>query len=230
MSLRRKHIRLSVIVPAYNEEKTIKNILEQLSKQRAVTEIVVVDDASKDKTASIALRMKNRKIKVVRHVKNKGKGGAIRTGLRKAKGEYVLIQDADLEYDPHEIPTLVEPVLSGRAHVVFGSRFFGAHTNMFYWHYLGNKFLNFIVNLLYDTILSDLETCYKLMPRKLMLDLDLQSNDFRIEPEITCKLLRRKVQILEVPISYIGRTYEEGKKITWVDGIKAMGTIISLRF
>jgi hypothetical protein len=150
--------------------------------------------------------------------------------LKKATGEYVLIQDADLEYDPQEIPKLLDPIKHGRAKVVFGSRFFGAHTNMFYWHYLGNKFLNFVVNIMYDTILSDMETCYKLVPRTLMLKLNLKENDFRIEPEISCKLLMQNVKILEVPISYVGRGYEEGKKITWVDGIKALGTIFYIRF
>lgn len=230
MSPRRKKITLSVIVPAYNEEKTIKKILDQLRKQPAVTEVVVVDDASTDKTAKIITKNRYRKLKLIQHPKNKGKGGALRTGLKHAMGEYVLIQDADLEYDPNEIPKLLEPIYNRRATVVFGSRFFGAHTSMFYWHYLGNKFLNFVVNVLYDTLLSDLETCYKLIPRKRMLELNLKSNDFRIEPEIVCKLLRKKVRIVEVPISYIGRNYEEGKKITWVDGIKALGTIFSLRF
>jgi hypothetical protein len=142
----------------------------------------------------------------------------------------VLIQDADSEYDPRDIPLLLEPVKRNRADVVYGSRFFGVHTNMFYWHYLGNKFLNWVVNILYNSILSDMETGYKLIPTTLFRELDLRSNDFRIEPEITCKLLKRGVKIIEVPISYVGRTYEEGKKITWRDGFAAISTIISLRF
>ncbi len=226
----KKRTRLSVIVPAYNEEKTIKKILRALVKQKEVTQIIVVDDASTDKTSKVASQVKSRKITFIRHARNKGKGAAIHTGLKKATGEYVLIQDADLEYDPQEIPKLLDPIKHGRAKVVFGSRFFGAHTNMFYWHYLGNKFLNFVVNIMYDTILSDMETCYKLVPRTLMLKLNLKENDFRIEPEISCKLLMQNVKILEVPISYVGRGYEEGKKITWVDGIKALGTIFYIRF
>lgn len=226
----RSKVRLSVIVPVYNEEKTVQKILKQLLSQKVVDEVVVVDDASTDKTSSILAKIFHKKLTVLQHAQNSGKGKAIRTALSKVKGNYVLIQDADLEYDPNEIPKLLEPIRSGRATVIFGSRFLGPHTNMFYWHFLGNKFLNFMMNLLYDTILSDMETCYKLIPTKLFRDLDLQSNDFRIEPEISCKLLRRKIKILEVPISYIGRSYDEGKKITWVDGMKAIGTIVSLRF
>ncbi|HZZ98714.1 MAG TPA: glycosyltransferase family 2 protein [Candidatus Saccharimonadia bacterium] len=223
-------VRLSVIVPAYNEQKTIKKILSQLFKQPVVSQVVMVDDASTDKTAKIAAGIRNRKFTFVRHRRNGGKGKAIQTGLKHAKGNYILIQDADLEYDPNEIGKLIEPVKSGRAKVVFGSRFNGAHTNMFYWHFLGNKFLNFTLNVLYDTILSDLETCYKLVPKTLLEEMRLEENDFRIEPEIACKLLLRRVAILEVPISYIGRTYLEGKKITWKDGLKAFVTIVKLRF
>lgn len=224
-----KNIRLSVIVPAYNEEKTIKQILTSLLKQKKVYEVIVVDDKSKDKTGKIAKNISSKKLRVISHAKNQGKGKAIQTGLSAVTGNYVLIQDADLEYDPREIPLLLEPIENGRADVVFGSRFFGAHTNMFYWHYVGNKVLNFLVNVLYDTTLSDMETCYKVIPTNIMRSLSLREHDFRIEPEITCKLLRQGVRILEVPITYVGRTYEEGKKITWKDGLKAAKTIILLR-
>lgn len=222
-------VRLTVLVPAFNEEKTIKEVLQKLLKQKEVSEVIVIDDASQDATARIAKSIKNSKVQVIRHAKNQGKGKAIQTGLSQASGNYVLIQDADLEYDPAEISTMLDPVKSGRASVIYGSRFFGAHTNMFYWHFVGNKLLNFVVNVLYDTTLSDMETCYKLMPTSVMRSLDLKENDFRIEPEITCKLLRAGHKIFEVPITYVGRSYEEGKKITWVDWFYAMETIMKNR-
>ena len=222
-------IRLSVLVPAYNEEHTIVRLLRALLKEKDVFEVIVVDDASTDKTFALASSVKNKRIRVIRHTTNQGKGMAIQTALRNVTGNYVLIQDADLEYDPKEIPILLAPIRSGRAKIVYGSRFFGAHTNMFYWHYVGNKLLNFFVNILYDTILSDLETCYKVIPAQLMRDLQLHENDFRIEPEITCKLLRRGERIFEVPITYVGRTYAEGKKITWVDWFLAVQTILKHR-
>lgn len=224
------YIKLSVIVPAYNEEKTIISILERLVPIKEVREILVVDDASADKTAAKVKSFAHKKIKLLTHSKNKGKGKAIQTGLKEVTGDYVLIQDADLEYDPREIPLLISPILSGRAEVVYGSRFFGAHTNMFYWHFLGNKILNFVINILFNSILSDMETCYKILPTKVMRELNLSENDFRIEPEITCKLLHKKVKIFEVPITYVGRTYDEGKKITWIDGVKALVTILRIRF
>jgi glycosyltransferase involved in cell wall biosynthesis len=222
-------IKLSVLVPAFNEERTISHILNTLLVQKNVFEIIVVDDASTDKTFRVATSVKSKKIRVFRHTHNQGKGKAVQTALEHARGNYVLIQDADLEYDPREIPNLLAPIHSGRAHIVFGSRFFGAHNNMFYWHYLGNVFLNFAVNVLYDSILSDMETCYKVLPTRLLQALNLQENDFRIEPEITCKLLRKGERIFEVPITYVGRSYAEGKKITWVDGVLALVTILRCR-
>lgn len=222
-------IQLSVLVPAYNEEKTIKDVLQKLVKQKEVFEVVVIDDASKDNTSKLAKSVKDSRIRVIRHTKNQGKGKAIQTGLHEAKGNYILIQDADLEYDPAEISILLDPVRSGRATVIYGSRFFGAHTNMFYWHFIGNKLLNFFINILYDTTLSDMETCYKLLPTDVMRSLHLQENDFRIEPEITCKLIRAGHKIFEVPITYVSRTYEEGKKITWVDWFYAVETILKNR-
>lgn len=222
-------IRLSVLVPAYNEEHTIVRVLQALLKEKDVFEVIVVDDASTDKTFKRALSVKDKRIRVIRHTTNQGKGKAIQTALRSATGNYILIQDADLEYDPKEIPTLLAPIQAERAKIVYGSRFFGAHTNMFYWHYVGNKLLNFFVNILYDTMLSDIETCYKVIPTQLMRDLQLSENDFRIEPEITCKLLRHGERIFEVPITYVGRSYAEGKKITWVDWFLAVQTILKHR-
>lgn len=222
-------VRLTVLVPAYNEEKTIKEVLFKLLKQKEVSEVIVIDDASQDTTAKVAKSVKHSKIQVIRHAKNQGKGKAIQTGLSHATGNYVLIQDADLEYDPAEISTMLDPVKNGRASVIYGSRFFGAHTNMFYWHFIGNKLLNFFVNILYDTTLSDMETCYKLIPTDVMRLLNLKENDFRIEPEITCKLIRAGQKIFEVPITYVSRTYEEGKKITWIDWFYAVETILKNR-
>ena len=224
-----KPVKLSVIVPAYNEERTIKQVLHVLLTQKEVKQVVIVDDCSTDGTSALVNNVKDKRIILIRHKKNMGKGAAIRTGLDHVTGTHVLIQDADMEYDPREIPTLLDPIKAGRADVVFGSRFYGAHTNMFYWHLVGNKLLNFVVNILYDTTLSDMETCYKVVPTALMRELNLTERDFRIEPEITCKLLKRGAKILEVPITYVGRTYAEGKKITWKDGIKAVRTIVRLR-
>jgi glycosyltransferase involved in cell wall biosynthesis len=223
-------MKLSVLVPAFNEEKTIGLVLKNLLAQKEVYEVIVVNDASIDETENIVKKIKDKRLRLISHPTNRGKGAAIKTGLKAVTGDYVLIQDADNEYDPRDIPVMLEPIKRGRVEVVYGSRFFGVHSNMFYWHYLGNKFLNWIVNVLYDSILSDMETCYKLIPTKLFRELDIQSNDFRLEPEITCKLLKRGVRIVEVPISYVGRTYAEGKKITWKDGFHAMGVIFLIRF
>ena len=230
MSRRQQTLSLSVLVPAFNESATIQTVLRALLKQKDVAEIIVVDDCSRDDTSqkARALARKDSRIRILRHKENQGKGRAVRTALYHATGTHVLIQDADLEYNPEEIPLLLDLVKKERAQVVFGSRFFGAHTNMFYWHYLGNKMLNFVINVLYNTTLSDMETCYKVLPTKLMRQLHLRENDFRIEPEITCKLLRRRVRIVEVPITYVGRTYEEGKKITWFDGVLALHTIFRI--
>lgn len=219
---------LSVIVPVYNEEKTIDEVLKKLLSQREVGEIVVVDDGSIDTSLKKVRKHKDKRIRVFSK-ENGGKGSAIRYGLTKVMGEYVLIQDADLEYDPEDIPALLEPIRKGRAEVIYGSRFLGPHLNLLYWHRVGNSFLNFLVNILYNTTLSDMETCYKLLPTRLMKDLDIRSNNFDIEPEITCKVLKRGIAIYEVPISYVGRTHAEGKKITWKDGFSAVGTILRLR-
>lgn len=223
-------MKISVIVPAYNEAKTITLILEKLTAIKDVGQIVVVDDASNDQTAALVRAYADKRITLVKQTTNQGKGAAVRAGLASATEEYVLIQDADLEYDPVDIPALLEPIKAGRIQIVYGSRFIGARSNMYYWHFLGNTLLNWIVNVLYNSILSDMETGYKLLPTELMRELDLKSNDFRIEPEITCKLLKRHQKIVEVPITYVGRTYAEGKKITWVDGLKALNTILSIRF
>lgn len=222
-------IKLSIIVSVYNEEKTVGSILKKVQSIRKVKEIIVVDDGSTDKTVKVIRKLKLRKVKLFSK-SNGGKGSAIRYGLKHATGNYVLIQDADLEYDPADIPLLLDPVLRGRADIIYGSRFLGPHLNLLFWHRLGNSFLNFLVNILYNTTLSDMETCYKLIPTHLLRSLDIQSNAFDMEPEITCKLLRRGHAIYEVPISYVGRTHAEGKKITWRDGIDAVKVILVERW
>lgn len=223
-------MKLSILMPLYNEEKTIAIVLDKLLKQKEVKEIVVVDDGSTDDSAKIVKKFvkKHKSIKFFQKI-NGGKGSAIRLALKKASGDYVLIQDADLEYDPEEIPLLLEPILKGRSEVVYGSRFLGAHSNLLFWHRLGNDFLNFLINLLFNTTLSDMETCYKLLPRELMQSLDLKANKFDLEPEITCKILKKGIRIYEVPINYVGRDFSEGKKATWKDGFVALRMIFTLR-
>jgi glycosyltransferase involved in cell wall biosynthesis len=211
---------LSVIMPVYNEETTLLKIVESVLAVPEVTELIAVDDNSKDKSVSILKKVKSKKVKLIQHKKNKGKGAAIQSGLALARSNYVLIQDADLEYDPREIPTLLQPIKEEKARVIYGSRFLGPHTQMFYWHFLGNRFLNWVVNILFNSTLTDMETCYKLLPKELMKELKLKENDFRIEPEITCKLLKLGEKIYEVPISYAGRTY---------DGFWALLTIFKVR-
>jgi len=222
-------MKLSVIVPVYNEEKTVQKVLTRLLKVKDVTQVILVNDGSTDGTKKVLSKLKHRKLNIF-HKPNGGKGSAIRYGLAKVTGDYVLIQDADLEYDPSDIPALLQPIKNKRATIVYGSRFLGPHTNLLFWHRKGNDFLNFMVNMLYNTTLSDMETCYKVIPTKMWKEARITSNKFDIEPEITCKLLRRGYRIYEVPISYMGRDFSEGKKITWVDGIDALKSILLLRF
>lgn len=229
-------IQLSVIVPVFNEAPTILKTLSKLILISEVQQIVIVDDGSTDKSPKLihdflqSVRGELLSVQIIFVRKsNHGKGSAIRVGLRYVTGNYVLIQDADCEYDPADIPALVAPVASGRVQVVFGSRFLGPHLNLLFWHRLANSGLNFLVNILYNTTLSDMETCYKLLPTTLLKQVDLKSNQFEIEPEITCKILRQGVRIYEVPISYVGRDFSEGKKIGWRDGVQAFWTILALR-
>lgn len=222
-------MKLSVVVPVYNEEATVKKILKKLLKVKEIDEIVVVDDGSTDGTKKILDAQKSKKIKIYRQ-QNQGKGSAVRLGLGKVSGQHVLIQDADLEYDPQDIEHLLQNIDRDGVEVVYGSRFLGPHSNLLFWHRVGNYFLNALVNLLYNTTLSDMETCYKLIPTDLLKELDLKANGFDLEPEITCKLLKRKIKIFEVPISYVGRDFDEGKKITWKDGVTAFWTVIKLRY
>ena len=226
--------KLSVIVPVFNERTTL---VEALRRMRTVElpdgierEIIVVDDGSDDGSRDVLRQLGDSTVRVLSHGYNRGKGAAVRTGLEVASGDYVLIQDADLEYDPEDWPKLIAPVLRGRARVVYGSRFTGERRNMLFLHWIGNRMLSLVTNILYNTTLSDMETCYKLIDRSLLLELGLRCDRFDIEPEITSKILKRRIRIYEVPISYAGREFDEGKKITWRDGFAALWTLAKFRF
>ena len=220
---------LSIIIPVYNEGKTVAEIIRQVKAVKSFDkEIIVVNDGSTDETIKVIKVIKD--ITIISHKKNQGKGAAIRTGIAKAAGDYLLVQDADLEYDPQDILTMLDPVARGKAEVVYGSRFTGQRRNMFFWHWIGNQFLTLVTNILYNTTLSDMETCYKLMPTRLAKTLNLQAKHFEFEPEVTAKILKKGIRIWEVPISYAGREYHEGKKISWKDSLPAMWTLIKYRF
>ena len=224
-------MRLSVIIPAYDEQATIAEILKQVRAVGLASEIIVVDDGSTDGTREILKREESTPgTTVVYHDRNQGKGAAVRAGLDRATGDIILIQDADLEYDPRDFPALVRPIEEGRVKVVYGSRFLGPRKAMLFWHMLGNKLLTLVTNVLYNTILSDMETCYKVFRADVIKGIPLKSRRFEFEPEITAKVLKRGHRIFEVPISYYGREYSEGKKITWREGPKAIWTLIKYRF
>ena len=221
---------MSIIIPVYNEAATIRAVLERVRTSPIDKEIVVVDDGSTDGSRQILQQETAADTRVFLHAANRGKGAAIRTGLQHALGDYVLIQDADLEYDPGEYVTLLRPILQGKATVVYGSRFLGEHKAMLFWHSVGNRMLTLITNVLYDTTLTDMETCYKLIPTDLIRTIHLRANRFDFEPEITAKILRTGHRIYEVPISYAGRELTEGKKISWRDGFPALLALIKYRF
>lgn len=226
-------MKLSVIMPVFNERNTIKEILRrvrQVDLGDIEREIVIVDDGSTDGTRDILAMEEDSVTRVIYHHENRGKGAAVRSGIEASVGDLLIIQDADLEYDPEDYPNLLDPILKGKAEVVYGSRFTGPRKNMLFWHYLGNRFLALITNVLYNTTLSDMETCYKLFTRQALEGIELKSDHFDIEPEITAKILRNKIRIYEVPISYTGREIEEGKKITWTDGLPALWALIKYRF
>ena len=226
-------MKISVVMPVYNEVDTIEDILSRVNKVAIEKEIIVIDDFSTDGTREQLKKIVQDKenVKVIYQNRNKGKGAALRTGFEFVTGDIVIIQDADLEYDPNEYPKLLEPISDGRADVVYGSRFIGGpHRVLFFWHYVGNKLLTLISNALTNLNLTDMETCYKVFKRQILKDINLKSNRFGFEPEFTAKVAKKRLRIYEVPISYSGRTYSEGKKITWKDGIAALFLIFWYRF
>jgi glycosyltransferase involved in cell wall biosynthesis len=217
-----------VVIPCYNEEATIQSLINLVLDSKWVAEIIVVDDGSKDRSREILASIDNAKVRVVLHEVNKGKGAALRTGFQHATSEFVIVQDADLEYDPSEYPLVLEPLLDDRADVVFGSRFLSGrpHRVLYFWHSLGNKFLTLMSNMFTDLNLTDMETCYKCFRREVIQSITIEEDRFGFEPEITAKIAKSRVRIYEVGISYSGRTYDEGKKIGWRDGVRAVYCIV----
>jgi glycosyltransferase involved in cell wall biosynthesis len=224
-------VKISFVIPAFNEAATIAEVMRRVDELGLDSKLVVVDDGSTDGTAAIARGVETRSPIVVIEQRNTGKGAAVRAGIPRTTGEVVVIQDADLEYDPSDVPALIEPILRGVADVVYGSRLSGGQPQRAYlfWHYAGNRFLSLLANVLYNTTLSDIETGYKAFRADVLKSLDLRSDDFTIEPEITAKICRRRLRVYEVPIAYYGRTYAEGKKITWRDGFRAVWTLVRER-
>ena len=224
-------MKLSILMPVYNEEVRLPEALKQALSvdYPCEVELVVVDDGSKDRTPEILAGLDDPRVRLVTHPRNRGKAAAIRTACDEATGEYMVILDADLEYDPRDIPRLLEPVLEGRAEVVYGNRSFGSHSSFSFWYVVGNKTVTLAANMLYNCYLGDVETCFKLMPVDLYRSLDVRDKGFGIDPAVTDKLLRRGVRPYEVPISYRARTRAEGKKITWQDGVKALWILIRER-
>ncbi len=224
-------MKLSIVIPVYNERGTVDEILKRVGSIAQDKEIIVVDDGSTDGTTEWLKESAGEGVQVLFHQKNRGKGAALRTGFEKVTGDIVIIQDADLEYDPGEYGRLIGPILDGRADVVYGCRFTGGPQRvLFFWHYVGNKFLTLLSDMLTNLNLSDMETCYKVFRADLLRKITIKSNRFGFEPEITARFAKLKCRIYEVPISYSGRTYDEGKKITWRDGMAALFHIIRFKF
>jgi glycosyltransferase involved in cell wall biosynthesis len=225
-------MKLSVIIPVYNEVESIREIVRRVQKVRLADEIVIVDDGSTDGTRDLLAELDGRRgVRVIFHERNQGKGSAVRTGLSNARGDVLLIQDADLEYDPHDYPSLLKPITEGVADVVYGSRFLGGPRRVtMFWHMVANQILTLTTNLLYDTILSDMETGYKVFRRQVLNDITLRAKRFDFEPEFTAKMLKRHVRIFEVPITFNPRDYSEGKKIKLKDAFAAVWTLIKYRF
>ncbi len=224
--------KLSILIPAYNEASTLAALVERVRTVELPLEreIILVDDGSTDGTADIARSLADSATRVLFHERNRGKGAALRTALAQANGDFVLVQDADLEYDPKDYARLLEPLLDGRADAVYGSRFLGGpHRVLLFWHYLGNAFFTLLTNLLYNVNLTDMGVCYKAFRTEALRAIPLESDRFGFEPEVTAKACKRRLRLYEVPISYSGRTYAEGKKITWKDGLTYLWCLLRYR-
>lgn len=221
-------IRLTVVIPVYNEVRTVETLLRRVREVPLWLEVIVIDDGSTDGTRDLLPQLEGTLIdRLIMHEQNRGKGAALRTGFEHATGDVVVVQDADMEYDPHEFPMLLRPILSGKADAVYGSRFLGGpHRVLFFWHSVGNRVLTLLSNMFTDVNLTDMETCYKMIRRELLQELPLSANRFGIEPEITARLVQAGARIYELPISYDGRSYAEGKKIGWKDGVSALRCIV----
>lgn len=221
-------LKISVVMPVFNEAATVRSIIDLVLEQELVDELVVVDDCSTDGTADVLDAIDNAEVKVLRHETNRGKGAALRTGFARATGDLVLVQDADLEYDPREYPLLIQPIAEGKADVVYGSRFAGGGTHrvLYFWHSVGNRLLTLLSNIFTDINLTDMEVCYKAFRREVLERVDLKEDRFGFEPEVTAKIARLHVRIYEVPVSYYGRTYAEGKKIGLRDAFRTLWCII----
>lgn len=225
-------MKISVVIPVFNEENTIREIIKRVQDIDIDKEIIIIDDGSTDKTRQILQNLKEDNIKILFHDKNLGKGKALKTGFNYVKGDIVIIQDADLEYDPKEYPRLIEPFIKGYADVVYGSRLSGGRPQRVYmfWHKVGNNLLTLLTNVLYNTTLSDMETGYKVFKRETLENINIKSRDFTFEAEITAKIFKKKCRVYEIPISYYGRDHSEGKKIRWWHGISAIFALIKYRF
>jgi glycosyltransferase involved in cell wall biosynthesis len=221
-------MKVSIVIPVYNEETTIREVIAAVQQAPFDKELIIVDDCSSDSTGEILAAMADPEIKIIRHPRNRGKGAALRTGFGAVTGDFVIIQDADLEYSPADYPKLLKPLIDGRADVVYGSRFVGGdeHRALFFWHMVGNRLLTLFSNMLTNLNLTDMETCYKAFRREILERITVEEDRFGFEPEITAKVARLGVRIYEVGVSYSGRTYAEGKKIGWRDGISAIRCII----
>ena len=221
-------MKLSVVIPVYNERQTIDQIIGRVKAVPIEKEIILVDDCSRDGTRQHLESLQDPELRVLAHEVNQGKGAALRTGFKAAQGDLVIVQDADLEYDPAEYPKLLAPILDGRADVVYGSRFAGGETHrvLYFWHSVGNRFLTLLSNMMTNLNLTDMETCYKVFRADVLKQIEVEENRFGFEPEITAKVARLRVRVYEVGISYAGRTYEEGKKIGWKDGVRAIWCIL----
>ena len=224
-------VKLSIVMPVFNEKETIREILAQVRAVGLASQMIVVDDCSTDGTREILKEEEHKgDVTLVLHDRNRGKGAAVRSGLEHITGDIVIIQDADLEYDPRDYPMLIRPIVEGRVKVVYGSRFIGPRKDMLFTHWLGNQFLTLLTNIMFDTTLSDMETCYKVLRADVARTLNIKSDRWGVDPEITAKVLKRGNRIFEVPISYYGREFYEGKKITWRDGFVVLWTLIKYRF